>query len=346
MPGLAEEEDLLPIGQALSRDYVAEHMVMTDFRNETDPGYGFRIFIPRGWEQEPSDGVGETVSGMQFGPLLSVRDSGGSRGPVVFTVHAVELEHDLRALALWEYHGRRLGQRPLTRRELSPFFVDSLMAKTLEDEELRIRQGFYLSGRRAFILSGIATEELYPEFAEHFGLMVASFKPASEPDHPGVNAWVEAGLGEGLSFRYPESWNLRRIDVEGGTVVRLHWNDSDGRLKSQMSLEREARQLPEALAFELMVRALGEAGLEMSEEFDSMTFGVSDSPLSAQAGRVYRAVQAEQSRAWTVRLLLFNLDGESLRVWQVQPERDDDFLEWAASIRAMEIVLSTLTLDE
>lgn len=339
----AEEQGLLPIGQGVSQEYVTEHMTMTNVVNEgTAAHYDFRILVPRGWTQVETESTAASVSAPPTGQLMAVGDPAQPDGSVVFSVHAIDLEQDLRALALWEYHGRNVGQIPVTRREYSEYFVDSLMDKHQAGEDYRIRQSFYLSGPRAYILTGIAPQALYPKYADYFGLITVSFMPLSEPDHRGVNPWVETALGDGLSFRYPESWQLRRIEVEGGDALRLHWNDREGHLQSQMALERESRQLPEEQEFGLMIRMLSEAGLDMPDEFESMTLESTDPLLKARTGRIYRRVQDSRSRLWSVRLLLFEVSGDSVRFWQIFPERDDDFLTWAESLRAFEIVAGSM----
>ncbi len=338
-------DDPLPIGQALSRDYVNEHLRMTELRPEGNPDHAFQMLLPPGWVQDAPDGLGEPVASDRFRPLLAIRDADEGRGPVLFHVQALSLTRDLRAAHVWEQHARSLGQQPLARRELSPWFVDSLMAQRIAGEDMRVRQAVLLSGPRAFILSGVAPAARYPDFADRFGVMVASFQLLDLPEHPGVEPWPSARLGDGVSFRHPASWRLREIGVEGGTVVRLGWHHDDGRLVSQISLEREARRLEDEQAFGLMLRLLREGGLALSEDFDTIQFELSESPLAVRAGRVYEASQADAARAWTLRLLLFDLADESLRVWQLQPRREADFPGWAASTRALELMLSTMVVD-
>ncbi len=337
-------DDPLPIGQSLSPDYVGENMLMTEVIPEGNPDLTFRMLIPKGWVQDELPGMGQPLSAEQFMPLLAIRNGAEERATVVFHVQALKLVHELRARHLWEFSGRQFGQRPLAMRELSAWFVDSLMAQSIGTETVHVRQAILISGRRGILLSGIAPEPLYPEFAEQFGLMVASFQPAVEPDNPHVENWLRDELGDRLSFGYPESWQLQHIDIDDGAALRLHWNDPDGTLNSQIGLEREARLLPKAHAFELIVGLMSEAGLEMSDEFETITLDMVDSPLDARGGRVYRANQVDRGRTWTVRMMLFEVAGESIRVWQIQPESETDFLRWAISTRALQIVLSTMEL--
>ena len=232
----------------------------------------------------------------------------------------------------------------------SPYLADALVSRQEGPITLTIRFSAQLAGYRLFLCEGIAPADLFPKYADQFGLAASSFKPTEVTDNPHVELWQTHVLDNALSFNAPFSWLERRPQAPDGLDMVELFNlnaaaEPIGNLKI-MSVRRTLTKgkkgidLPALLTAEFMKMGVQITELVSNESIEA------PAPLTNGSLKILKAVTPNAPHVRLENLLVLSVDAPThhILVGLLTCAPCEGFYEYAVNRRAFDIVLETFKL--
>lgn len=199
----------LPTGAALGRE-----VVRRDFSwfGHTEQAWSrTRFLVPNGWRN-----ISQRVDAPDSQALVTLAAFVAPKADASVRLQAIRLAREISA-ELWLRHYLIVTEnRPVTLLPVSGLFADSLSEFKMDDDRVCARIAVRVHGPLLFLMAATCRVDRYAEFAETFGVCVASFRPDSAPESPTIEPRSRARLADTLAFEYPSSWSLREHAAPGG----------------------------------------------------------------------------------------------------------------------------------
>ena len=326
----------LPTGQAYSRAHIAAHFTWAGL--STQAWSAAKYLVPKTWHSTPLPTPAKP--GVTTLTTLAAYVAPGDAASL--RIQVVMLEREITAQLWLRHYLIAAGNQPETLATLSPKFADSLSQYVMDGQALVGRIAARIHGNLLFLVAGSCPLATYGQFAELFGLCVASFQPTSTPTH-GIEPRSKGAVGKVVGFEYPGSWKSREvpaldgklatdlISITGGQptgIMRVKTCSKDQVTRMELQIEDALHEFASAgvIPGELMVnKGLAAVGPRFHSGF-LQVFAAKTSAGVAQ--ELWLVVAEDEDYYITISLLT--------------PDRRQHFLIWAWNRTAFDIVTESL----
>lgn len=217
------ETSVLPQGQNIPESELTENFVKLSDTPYGNDDLAYSVVLPNDWLQlgiEAEDDVLHAGHPKLLANFLSPIDRDAN---AMLQVWGQGLIKEIAAGDWLKWYLVETGRTPDSVQIVSPYFADAIAHCEIEGVPYTMRVMARLASNRMFILQAMAPSDLYPDYADTFGLAVTSFKVAKEFENPHVEPWQTHTLDAAVTFNAPLSWPERKPEEapEGLDAVDL-----------------------------------------------------------------------------------------------------------------------------
>ena len=343
--------ELLPLGQSIPPSVLKKDFVKLEDKPYGQPALGYSVVLPNDWIQlklKAADARLHVERPKLLATFLGPKDDGGNP---MLQVWCQGLIKEISAGDWLKDFLSRTGCEIISLEIRSTYLADALVTRRDGPVLLKIRFSARLAGNRLFLCEGVAPEDLFPNYADRFGLAATSFKPTLITDNPHVEVWQTHSLDNAVSFNAPFSWFERHPQAPAGIDLLDLYNlngaaEPVGNLKV-MAIRRALTKgkkdidLPALLTAEFLKIGVRIAELVSSESIEA------PEPLSNGSLKICKAVIPNAPHVRLQNLLVLSVDAPThhILVGLLTCAPCEGFYEYAVNRRAFDIVLETLKLQ-
>lgn len=340
----ATETEWLPIGEGLAP--MGWELAPQRVEPEANPTYGFQLLVPQKWIPDRIDEANRPVDANRRTPLAGWHAPVGEGEPaVVFIVEAMGVLRAIRAAHLLRHQAQLSGEKIMVVRELSPYFVDTLLRHEIAGQPFASRSAMWLAGDRAFVATGVAHADAFEQLNPVFGSMIASLQIEQRPASPETESRTAYRLCDRVEFDVPGSFVPLPLRSEGGRqALDLVQRSPNRELTGLLTVDLEPMDSIPDINDELrtLVAQLMARGVQFSDEPKHLEVSSGDSPFELRSS-MWADVRSSGSKvAQEVWMSFISVDGASLRVAALGPARAAYFGDWAVLQRGYAILLESL----
>ena len=225
------DTSVLPLGQNIPEAELAENFVKLEDQPYGNDDLAYSVVLPNEWLQlglEADDDVLHAGRPKLLSNFLSPTDRDAN---AMLQVWGQGLIKEITAADWLKWYLVQSDREISSLQVTSPYFADAVAHWRMDDKvDYTMRIAARVAGNRLFLIQGMAPNDLYPDYADIFGLSVSSFKVAKELDNPHVELWQTHTLDKQVVFNAPLSWPERKPEQTppGMDAVDLFNLDAEG----------------------------------------------------------------------------------------------------------------------
>ena len=173
--------ELLPLGQSIPPAVLKKDFVKLEDKPYGQPALGYSVVLPNDWLQlklKATDARLHVEHPKLLSTFLGPKDDGGNP---MFQVWCQGLIREISAGDWLKDFLTRTGHEIISLEIRSAYLADALVTRRDGPVLLKIRYSARLAGYRLFLCEGAAPDDLFPKYADGFGLASCTFKPTLSP---------------------------------------------------------------------------------------------------------------------------------------------------------------------
>ncbi len=342
--------ELLPLGQSIPPSVLKKDFVKLEDKPYGQPTLGYSVVLPNDWLQlklKATDARLHVERPKLLSTFLGPKDDGGNP---MFQVWCQGLIREISAGDWLKDFLTRTGCEIISLEIRSAYLADALVTRRDGPVLLKIRFSARLAGYRLFLCEGVAPDDLFPKYADGFGLASCTFKPTLITDNPHVEVWQTHTLDNAVSFNAPFSWFERHPQApEGLDMVDLYnlngAAEPVGNLKAMavrrtLTKGKQRIDLPALLTAEFL-----KIGVQITELVSNESIQTPE-PLTNGSVKICKALIPAAPQVRLQNLIVLSVDAPThhILVGLLTCAPCEGFYEYAVNRRAFDIVLETFRL--
>lgn len=341
--------DVFTLGQEIPPGELAEHYVKIEDQPYGNADLAYSIVLPNDWIQiglQASDSALHSDKPKLLANFSGPTDQGGN---AMLQVWAQDLEKEISAADWLKHYLISSGRKVDFIQAASPYFADAVATWEIEQITQRIRVIARVSGNRVFFVQGVVPHDLYAQYADKFGLAIASFKVAVEPKNPHVELWQTHTLDEHVICNAPYSWPEKKADApEGLDLVNLFNLAADGSPVSVIKIMTARKALmqgkPEIDLSALLAMEFIKMGVEVAEVATDEAVAVAAPFVNGRLKVLTASLPQGDNRLRNLMIAEFGSPTHQVLAGLLTCAPKEGFYEYAVNRRAFDIVLETMRL--
>ncbi len=340
----------LPLGQALPPKELKKDFLKVEDKPFGQPAFAYSMVLPNSWIQLKLSAPNARLLVEHPKLLATFLGPKDDNGNPMLQVWCQGLIREISAADWLKEYLANSKAAILALESRSPYLADALALRKEGPASLKVRISAHLAGNRLFLIEGIIPDDLYPKYADAFGVAVSSFKPTVLSDNPHVELWQTHHLDNAVVFNAPYSWLERRPKGPPGLdlvdLFNLNAKAEPVAVLKVMSVRRALTKGKKGIDLPaLLTSEFTKAGLRIIELASEEKFPA-PKPFGNGSLRICKADLPAAKEQRLMNLLVASVDTPThhVLVGLQTCAPSQGFYEYAVNRRAFDIVLGTLKL--